>query len=153
MKEKNIYENDDVVIVMRKKEKDKEQGYTYGQTYDSHYGFVHSMYARFFDSYNEENFTGNKECDELFIELQERYANDMLRRDGYIFLNQVYELLGLPKTQAGQTVGWLYSEKSEGDRFVKLTRNPIYKDDKYVGFIIDFNVDGEILTKLKGESK
>lgn len=147
MKEKIIYENDDVVIVMR--EKEKKQIYS---EEDNDYGIVHSMYARFFDEFNE-HFSRNKEYDEDYIKAIERYANKVLEERGYIFLNQVYELLGLPKTVAGQVVGWFYGDDSEGDRIVKFDLNVIIHNNEYRGFLIDFNVDGNILTKMNGESK
>ena len=89
----------------------------------------------------------------LFLKAQETYANDLLKQKGYLFLNDVYKLLGLSETKSGQIVGWVYDEKNPvGDNFVDFG---IYKDygaDFINGFgtsiLLDFNVDGNILEIL-----
>lgn len=43
----------------------------------------------------------------LFLRSQQNWANDMLRAQGYLFLNQVLHILGIPSTVAGQIVGWI----------------------------------------------
>lgn len=41
------------------------------------------------------------------LELQELWANAKLKAQGYLFLNEVLDMLGLPKTARGQLAGWL----------------------------------------------
>lgn len=150
MKEKIIYENDDIVIIVKEK---KQRDTIKIRSEGDRYGIVTSMYARFFDYNSSGQASGNKDFDLNFLCSIEKYANRILEEKGYLLLNQVCGLLGLKQTQEGQHVGWIYGPESKGDRFVNLILNPIYEDDKYQGIMIDFNVDGEILTKLKGESK
>lgn len=81
----------------------------------------------------------------------ENFANIKLRENGYLFLNDVYEMFGFPKTPAGQIVGWVYNRKDgEGDGYVDFG---IYSDnEKAKEFVngfensiwLDFNVDGPI---------
>ena len=42
--------------------------------------------------------------------------------DGYLFLNDVYDLLGIPKSKAGQVVGWIYDKNNntDGDNYVSF---------------------------------
>ena len=119
-----------------------------------------SGYARFFEKYtvNEKgenivnpNWSNNNEYNLLFIKAQESYANDLLIHKKRLFLNEVYEMLGLPPTKAGQIVGWVYdSDNPIGDNYVDFglySDNLSYSD--YVnGFdpaiLLDFNVDGNI---------
>lgn len=119
-----------------------------------------SEYARFFEKYTVDekgntipnpNWENNNEYNLMFIKAQERYANDLLRSRGRLFLNDVYKMLGLPETKAGQIVGWVYDPENEkGDNFVDFglyTDNLSYSD--FVnGFdpaiLLDFNVDGNI---------
>lgn len=119
-----------------------------------------SGYARFFEKYTKDedgnsilnpHWESNNEYNLMFIKAQERYANDLLRVKKRLFLNEVYEMLGLPRTKAGQIVGWVYDpENSFGDNYVDFglyTDNLSYSD--YVnGFdpaiLLDFNVDGNI---------
>lgn len=119
-----------------------------------------SGYARFFEKYtNDEDgnsilnphWEPNNEYNIMFIKAQENYANDLLRAKKRLFLNEVYEMLGLPATKAGQIVGWVYdSENPIGDNYVDFglyTDNLSYSD--YVNghdpaILLDFNVDGNI---------
>ena len=89
----------------------------------------------------------------MFLDGQERYANQLLQSRGYLFLNDVFEGLGLPKTQAGQVLGWRYDPKDETlQNCIKFSYglDDIMEDflaglDDYL--LIDFNVDGVIWDK------
>ena len=119
-----------------------------------------SGYARFFEKNTQDedgnsilnpHWESNNEYNLMFIKAQERYANDLLKAKKRVFLNEVYEMLGLPRTKAGQIVGWVYNpENSKGDNYIDFglySDNLSYSD--YVnGFdqaiLLDFNVDGNI---------
>lgn len=110
----------------------------------------HSEYARFFD---EACFDWQKdpEYNLMFLRAQQNYANEKLKADGFLFLNDVYELLGIPKTKAGQVVGWIYDEKNpNGDNYVDfgIYENRQNNRDFVNGYerniLLDFNVDGVI---------
>ena len=89
----------------------------------------------------------------MFLRNQQQYANDKLRANGYLFLNEVYEMLGIQKTQAGQIVGWVYDDKNEnGDNYVDFGMYDVNRStcrDFVNGYersiLLDFNVDGSIL--------
>lgn len=119
-----------------------------------------SGYARFFEKYtmDEEgnsvlnpHWDSNNEYNIMFIKAQENYANDLLKAKKRLFLNEVYEMLGLPATKAGQIVGWVYDpEHPIGDNYVDFG---LYSDNlSYSDFVngmdpailLDFNVDGNI---------
>lgn len=93
------------------------------------------------------------ELNKFFLKSQERYANDRLKAKGHLFLNEVYDMLGLPRTKAGQIVGWVYDEKHpNGDNFVDFGMLDIHderKRDFINGYerniLLDFNVDGPIV--------
>lgn len=119
-----------------------------------------SGYARFFEKYTQDeegnsilnpHWESNNEYNLMFLKAQERYANDLLKAKKRVFLNDVYEMLGLPRTKAGQIVGWVYNpENPKGDNYIDFglySDNLSYSD--YVnGFepaiLLDFNVDGNI---------
>lgn len=111
-----------------------------------------SEYARIYDD-GCKGWTKNPEYNLIFLKQQQAYANRVFQERGHLFLNEVYELLGFPKTQAGQQVGWIYDEKgSIGDNFVDFgiynIDNPRARDfvNGYErNIILDFNVDGPIL--------
>lgn len=122
-----------------------------------------SMYARFFEPWTRDeqgNVINNPYWDRsgeynlMFLKKQERYANDLLRSRGVggrLFLNEVYDMLGLPRTKAGQVVGWIYDpDLGNGDSYVDFG---LYKDNlNYSDFVysekeailLDFNVDGNV---------
>ena len=97
-------------------------------------------------------WTKDPELNKFFLKSQERYANDRLKAKGHLFLNEVYDMLGVPRTKAGQIVGWIYDEKHpNGDNFVDfgmLDINDERKRDFINGYerniVLDFNVDGPI---------
>ena len=113
----------------------------------------HSDYARFFD----ELCTGWKrdaEYNLMFLKHQQNYANEKLQKQGYLFLNDVYDMLGIPKTKAGQIVGWIYDEAHPDiyDNFVDFGIYDLYNEKardfvngREKSILLDFNVDGNIL--------
>lgn len=112
---------------------------------------LYSEYAKFYDD-GCEGWTKDPELNLIFLKRQQNYANEKLQRQGYLFLNDVYEMLGIPKTQAGQIVGWTYDEKyPQGDNYVDFGIYDLYKEgsrDFVNGYertiLLDFNVDGDI---------
>lgn len=111
-----------------------------------------SPYSRIFDETSDE-WQKDAEYNKMFLLRQERYANDKLISQGYLFLNDVYEMLGFDKTKMGQTIGWIYDPKNPvGSNYVDFG---IYRlnneaSRRFVnGFersiLLDFNVDGDIL--------
>jgi hypothetical protein len=106
-----------------------------------------SQYARFFDEASV-NWSKTPEYNLTFLKCQQNYANDLLLSRGHIFLNEVYDLLGIPRSQAGAVVGWV---KEVGDGFVDFgifdgekmtTRDFVNGYERSI--LLDFNVDGVI---------
>lgn len=112
----------------------------------------YSVYAKFFDSYCA-GWTKDPEYNLTFLKQQQSFATDKLKAQGYLFLNDVYAMLGIQKTRAGQIVGWVYDEKKPiGDNFVDFGIYDMHKPanrDFVNGYertiLLDFNVDGDIL--------
>lgn len=70
-------------------------------------GTGYSGYAKFFDEASRE-FTGDPEHDKWFLMRAEELFNNKLRTDGFVFINDIYDYLDIPRTQQGQTDGWVY---------------------------------------------
>lgn len=108
-----------------------------------------SPYARFFDQGNR-NWVKNAEYNRLFIQCQQNYANDLLQARGHIFLNEVYDMLGIDHSSAGSVVGWVISKT--GDNFVDFGIFEASNADFVNGWekciLLDFNVDGVIYDKI-----
>ncbi len=110
-----------------------------------------SMYARFFDELST-SWNREPEYNLVFLKCQQSYANDMLKTRGHIFLNEVYDSLGIERTQAGQVVGWVVSD--DGDNFIDFglydNKDKIrdFVNGREGAILLDFNVDGIIYDKI-----
>jgi len=107
-----------------------------------------SVYARFFDE-SCTQWSKNPEYNLMFLRSQQNYYNDMLKSRGHVFLNEVYDALGIPRTQAGAVVGWMISDN--GDNFIDFgvfdgdrPRARDFVNGYERSIILDFNVDGVI---------
>lgn len=114
-----------------------------------------SEYARFYDV-GCNGWEKDPEHNLWYLRIQQNYANEKLQSKGYLFLNEVYEMLGLPLSKAGQVVGWIYDEKNpNGDNRVdfgiysgktKAHRDFVNGTERTI--LLDFNVDGPIWEKV-----
>ena len=101
-------------------------------------------------------YTKNAELNKVFLIQQQNYANDKLKMNGILTLNEVYDMLGIPRTKAGQVVGWFYDEKDPNhDNFVDFGIFDVTKEgsrDFVNGYertiLLDFNVDGPIIDRI-----
>ena len=115
-----------------------------------------SEYAKFFDEWNTDEHSKDPEYNLMFLRKQQDYANEVLKHQGYLFLNEVYDMLGIPRTQAGQVVGWIYDENNPtGDNYVDFGIYDLHDQQKrdFVNglernILLDFNVDGVIYDKI-----
>lgn len=113
---------------------------------------VGGLYTSRFDRYSP-CWTNNKWQNEATLRSEQNWANDRLTLQGYVFLNDVYDRLGLPPTRAGQVVGWTNS--GNGDGYVDFgikdaeERHDVGYDTN--AFDLEFNVDGDILNILGKE--
>lgn len=107
-------------------------------------------YARFFDKtcrHYEENMNYNL----MLLRSQQQLANDKLVADGFLFLSDVYDMLGITRTKMSQSVGWIYKPdgNSNGDNFVDFGVMVVKRETEDGGYedaiLMNFNVDGPIL--------
>ena len=112
-----------------------------------------SDYARYFAYGDAKAAEPNADYNAFFLKSQQELANHMLRANGYLFLNEVYDMLGIEKSLAGQAVGWVYDKNKDdhGDNYVDFGIEEVFKKrsdnpgDYEKVFLLDFNVDGSIL--------
>lgn len=99
-------------------------------------------YARMFGPSNK-YWRPNHDSNMGFLIGVQNQANDMLRLRGHLFLNEVYDMLGIPRSEEGQIVGWVHGM---GDSYVDLGLYKVENSDRKVPPIwLDFNVDGSIM--------
>lgn len=115
----------------------------------------YSPYARFFDE-GSACWKKDPEYNLMYLRAQQQYANDLLISRGHLFLNEVYDMLDIPRTKAGQVVGWFYdAENPVGDNYVDFGIYDINREvarDFVNGYersiLLDFNVDGNIWDRI-----
>lgn len=98
-------------------------------------------------------WTRDAESNKFFLLRQQEYANEKLKAKGHLFLNEVYDMLGMPRTKAGQVVGWIYDpENTIGDNYVDFglldARNSEFVNGYERSVLLDFNPDGDILDRM-----
>ena len=105
---------------------------------------TYSQYAIVFDD-SCKYWTRDRNTNIMFLKMQEYYCNELLRTRGWLFLRDVYEMLGIRVTKESCLVGWIFEENNQyGDNVVKF--NIIESDGPNI--TLDFNVDGCIINRL-----
>lgn len=113
---------------------------------------AHSIYSVVWCEGNA-GWTRNAELNKVFLIQTQNAANDKLRLNGILTLNEVYDMLGVPRTAYGQIAGWVYTEDdSVGDGYVDFgifnANNPKacdFVNGYEKSIILDFNCIGNIL--------
>lgn len=113
-----------------------------------------SVYASLFDETTSRRWSREPGANIQTIMFQTAFANDMLRTRGHLFLNELYDLLGMPRTRPGAVVGWVCDpeKRAAGDNQIDLG---IFRNDMEAGEAfaqgdelsvwLDPNVQGVIL--------
>lgn len=111
-----------------------------------------SPYAVFFDE-SSKHWEKNPELNRIHVQAAQNYANQKLHARGYLFLSEVYDMLGLEPTAASQAVGWIVG--GDGDSYVDFgmfeahnERARSFVNGQERSILLDFNVDGTILDKV-----
>jgi hypothetical protein len=113
-----------------------------------------SIYARFFDPLSP-SWSKEPEYNRIFLQCQQSYANDLLLARGHVFLNEVYDMLGVPRSRAGSIVGWIVTPDDASDNHIDFgIFNPYdhtirdFVNGREGSILLDFNVDGIIYDKI-----
>lgn len=120
-------------------------------------------YTRFFDA-SCRGWEPSAEMNMLYLLNMQKQANRMLKSKGSLFLNEVYDLLGIERTKTGAIVGWIYDKNNPvGDNEVDFGIFDVKFHDDKIGdglaqrrfvngledvVLLNFNVDGPILDRV-----
>jgi len=112
-----------------------------------------SQYAKFFDDTSPQ-WRSTNQANLFFLRAQQTNLNVQLRVRGHVFLNEAYDVLGIPRTTAGSVVGWI--DDGSGDSIISFgifNDANDYNDDVLNHrdrneILLDFNVDGLIYDRL-----
>lgn len=108
-----------------------------------------SIYAKWYNN-TCAGWTKDPEFNLMFLRQVQSNMNNLLRAQGFVFLNDVYKALRIKLTSAGQVVGWIYDEQNPiGDNFIDFGLMEEHNSDFINGLttdaLLDFNIDGNIL--------
>lgn len=114
----------------------------------------YNPYSEFARCFDESNPYWKKDADfnKSFLLMREDEANKRLQAKGYLFLNDVYEMIGFPDTKAGHIMGWVYDKENPvGDNEISFgifdadkPRNHDFINGYERSIWLDFNIDGDI---------
>lgn len=110
-------------------------------------------YNRVFDQFNAiRTWQPDLGVNKNFIATQQRYAQELLNRQGYLYLSDVYKALGFEETSISRIVGWKVRHLPDGSKdipFVDFGLDKKLPDDwkynKDHAIYLDFNCQGMIV--------
>ncbi len=113
-----------------------------------------SQYAKLFSPPNQ-SWSPTPEYNVMFLRGVQNQSNDRLRARGHLFLNDVYDSLGMDQTSDGAITGWLWGDGGK-DQVVdfgifddgSLSRFHDFVTGREGAIWLDFNVDGPIWDKI-----
>ena len=109
---------------------------------------LQSDYAVYFDK-KSRNYETNMDYNRMFLKAQQQYANDKLQARGHVYLNEVLDDLDLPRTPAGQIVGWT---KNGPDGYINFRIIEVERETEdgrhEPALLLDFNVEGDIWSQM-----
>lgn len=120
---------------------------------------TYSPWARYFDQRSREfeDRPEDWEYNVYKLKLMESSCDQKLKNRGYLFLNEVYEMLDLPVTKMGQEVGWYYDPSDRNlSNYVdfglcEVRRQAVrdFRNGYEKAILLDFNVDGNIMPYIR----
>lgn len=113
-----------------------------------------SPYARVISETSSTAWDPNEDYTLMNLTEIRAWANRRLQKKGHLFLNEVFDQLGLSRMKEGAIVGWL--KNGDGDGYVSFgdIESSVYRVPDYErksihsNVVIDFNVDGVIWDKI-----
>ena len=111
-----------------------------------------SEYARFFDETCLGFEKGNPAYNLMFLKKQQAWLNNKLQANGHLFLNEVFDALGMPRSPIGAVAGWIYDPKDHMvDDFVDFgifdandANKRAFVNGLEPAILLDFNCQGSI---------
>jgi hypothetical protein len=91
-----------------------------------------------------QNWSKDPDINVLFLRNSQNFLNDRLKAQGHLFLNEVYDLLGMSRTSQGAISGWLKGPINFWNRELE--------SDEEGAITLVFVTEGVIYDKIEGES-
>lgn len=122
-------------------------------------GGGYSPYARLWGRDTTNEWDPQPEYNLAKLRAVQEWCNIKLNHKGHLFLNEVFDELGLSRTSAGAVVGWKSTKNGGKDGFVDLGVMEPGEEIRFLDFVtgredhimLDFNVDGQIWRDLPND--
>lgn len=94
-------------------------------------------------------WTKDAEANLVFLRSVERWANQRLQAVGHLFLNEVFDSLGLPRSSSGAQMGWMYDPENPDHKVdfgifnIHIPANRDFVNGWERSIWLNFNVDKE----------
>lgn len=111
----------------------------------------YSPYARIFEEGSSVRWSKIPGMNQSLILQAQDYGTNLLRAQGHLFLNEMYDYLGFPRTPEGAVCGWLMGYGDDYVDFGLYDHNPKTKEflsGNNDAVLLDFNVAGVIWDKI-----
>jgi hypothetical protein len=109
-------------------------------------------YNRIFDQFSTTAWEPDLDVNRMFVSQQQKFAQQLLNRQGYLYLSDVYKALGFPETDISRVVGWKTRTNPDGSKdipFIDFGLDKPHPDDwkfsKEKAIYLDFNCQGLIV--------
>lgn len=109
-------------------------------------------YSRVFEQGASSEWVPDLGMNKMLVSQQQRFAQQRLAMQGYLYLNDVYQALGFAPSDIGQVVGWKVQTLPDGTKSIPLVDfgldKPMPDDWKYSqekAIFLDFNCQGLIV--------
>jgi hypothetical protein len=109
-------------------------------------------YNRIFEQGATREWQNDLGINKMFVHNQQRYANELLMRRGFLYLSDVYKSLGFPESDISRVVGWKVRHLPDGSKDIPIVDYGLDKshpdDWKYSrekAIYLDFNCQGLIV--------
>lgn len=115
-------------------------------------GHGRSPYARIWGRDTSNEWDPHPEYNLAKLRAVQEFCTLKLNARGHLFLNEVFDELGLERTSAGQVVGWMSKKYGGADGYVDFGVLVPGEEVRFLDFMtgdeehimLDFNVDGEV---------
>lgn len=87
------------------------------------------------------NWSEKTEYNQMYLRSEIAHLNLRLSAYGHVFLNEAYDELGFPRTQAGALSGWILGDDTQNSVNIKV-------HEKNGEFRLEFITDGHIHDRI-----
>lgn len=113
---------------------------------------LNDPYARIFEQGESSQWVPDLGINKDFLEIQQQYAQQLLNRQGHLYLSDVYKALGMAESPLSRLVGWKVERLPDGSKNIPMVdfglNTPMADDWTYSkdnAVYLDFNCQGFII--------